>query len=299
MRQLLRITTTFALGFFLTVGMAFGQGPAPEAGDDNEAIVEQEGNNAEVEITQTAVTSGTKNFADIDQDGAVNHIAKITQTTGNGDTGLGEDTGNDAYLDQNERGGARSRAFIVQGQSSPPSKSGQGNELRLEQTGNNLANVTQAKESTLEGYFGDRAIQRSVGGTALNEIDVSQTGNEEIVGVDQRGSGHYVEADQGAGNRHEAQLLQRGTNQLARVTQSTSRKFADVKQYGSDNEVAIAQGLQNVENVERSSAFVLQDGINNRTDVIQNGGDNLADVLQSGSNGEVTVNQTGTETTSP
>lgn len=283
MRQFLKITSIFALALVFTAGMAFGQD------DNNEATVNQDGNNSEATVTQTS--DGILNSAVVNQNGgSSNHVAKITQTSTAAES---EDDANEVTLNQFRRAGFSSEAYIEQGNTSDFPSARAGNQVNLNQRGNTRADIKQGRTSTLEGYFGDFAIQSSNG--AKSTIDVSQAGGDATVGVDQRGTSHEIIATQGSGNNHDAQFLQRGSNHLAKVTQDVTGKEAEVRQFGSGHETVIAQGLESSGGVQSSVAYVEQNGVNHRTDVIQNGGWNDADVTQTGSNGTVTINQTGSE----
>ena len=106
MRQLLKITTTFALALVFTAGMAFGQSP----GDDNEAEVNQDGN-SEAVVNQNATVSDASNDAFVDQAGNGN-VAKITQTDNGGSQNLGT-SGNEVDLRQTQNSNGSSQAWLM------------------------------------------------------------------------------------------------------------------------------------------------------------------------------------------
>jgi hypothetical protein len=286
MRQLLKITSIFALALLFTAGTAFAQ---------NESTVDQEGVNSSATVTQNSADDGAKNVADVMQNGlSSSHIAQITQTANQKAADNGIDP-NKVDLRQTRQAGYSAEAYIVQGDESTFPSATAGNEVNLRQEGNVRADVQQGRTSTLEGFSGKFAIQRSTG--AKSKIDVSSAGGNATVGVDQRGTNHQINATQGAGNNHNAQFLQRGSGHLAQVTQGVTAKEVEVRQYGSSNEAFIAQGQNSLPpgGVQRSNAYVRQDGTNLRTDIVQDGGANTANVTQNGSNGTVAIDQNGGE----
>lgn len=156
-----------------------------------------------------------------------------------------------------------------------------------DQSGENNTNIIYQEGI---GNFADVEGQRS-GGPAGNDINIYQDGDYHKVGTG-TGTGAYQE---GVGN--DMDIDQTGEYNAAGTesVQGISSEWSGVPnqeggqglvQLGSDNEMTILQTGDN-----NTVKFVLQDGIQNMTDIMQNNSGNFTDVTQKGFGNETTVTQ--------
>lgn len=222
MRQLLKITTTFALALVLTAGMAFGQAEqsttVDQSGDRNDATVEQmtQTNESDVYINQ----SGSRNVGNITQQYGQFHDADLNQS------------------------GSRNYAELVQDNTNTTAD--------LDQEGSrNVIDADQRNYEFTFGYAGTAYLDIYQSGDR-NNASVSQDGRGQMTGiVSQNGSRNYVELSQmtpgGEGVSESvsnyANFDQNGFKNDAFVTQSGDKiNEAWVNQSGSHNSVSITQG---------------------------------------------------------
>jgi hypothetical protein len=234
------------LGLFFAAGSAFAQ--------SNDATVDQTGDYHEASIEQ----SGELNFA--------------TVTQGNGY--------NEVVLSQESNAAGSSSATITQDVSAT-SSANRGQEVKLDQVGYNLANITQgAAGNKVLNYTEDgAATQTSVGG--LNTLTVTQNTAWSRVFVDQMEGGNTATVSQFGGNGFVASILQNSENNTATVSQTGSSSEIDIQQNDSGNHTAtVTQG------------FNFQDGTNNGT-VVQNGLSQTSTLTQYGDGNLSTITQSG------
>jgi len=274
MRQLLKITTTFALALVFTAGMAFGQ----DSDDRNRATVDQDGNGSEATVTQTLDGDKGFNTANVFQRNGA-QTATIRQTTPSGDGNskaladvqqLGSG-GNDALVDQTRRRGAK--AFLKQ--------NGQDNDADVAQTGGDVlrgydgANTSRGSERALQVGIANE-LKVFQGRDPANFDNVTNSFHEARVTQDGNYNDGFIE-QQGQGA--EANLLQDGGLNEATIIQGSASSgnnsngvLADVQQLGVGNEATVTQFRKD------SEAFILQDGSSNFVDAFQNVGSGASDV---------------------
>jgi len=281
MRQLLKITSIFALALVFSAGMAFGQ----DSDDRNRADVDQGGNGSEATVTQTLGGDKGFNTANVFQrDGA--QTATIRQTTPSGDGNsealadvqqLGSG-GNNALVDQTRRGGAE--AFLKQYGS------------------DNNADVAQTGEDVLKGYDGtnnslgsERAIQ--LGNS--NDLQVFQGRNPGDFSF-VTNSNHEARVTQN-GNSNEGFIEQQGANSVAKLLQDGAMNEATIQQGGEAKPRNQSNGASaDVQQLGQSNeVYSLQWEKDGEVNILQDGSSNFVRSLQGGSsfdNGNtLTVNQ--------
>jgi len=282
MRQLLKITSIFALALVFTAGMAFAQ-------EDEATVTQKGGNSSNADITQTTgqPNDGNGKEATVLQVGN-GHDVSITQSY----TGIGSEE-DQSFADVIQRVG-NAKAEINQ------SSDGKAYTLKLTQTGNNFADIDQEGPSVISGFFGDRARQRNTGGA-------TGVKNTLVLDFDQGSSNNAGVRQVGQGN--EAYATSGGLNTI-NFRQIGNYNFLDVEA-GKNSSVTAEQigGNENVARLDQedgssgngASATVFQDGFRNRlagTDgkftfakqgagaelgLTQVGNDNLAEVDQASS----------------
>jgi hypothetical protein len=304
MRQLLRTTATVFVALVFTAGMAFGQ--------DSDATVTQNANDSEATIEQTN-NSDRSLTGSINQSGD-NHEATITQTIkGDGPSASAsvEQSGSEAFAEviQNLDNSGKdvtatvtqdglNDAFVTQGSNMSNSRvdltqTYKGSMARGEGDDRNLAEINQKSG-------GSRVIASQTG--VSNEMFVDQLPlvNNVASELIQDGDNNLIDLNQG--NRSfdptrssEADILQRGDQNVARLTQTSNDNVADVTQDGDGNTLRGAS-LNNGQAVGVAGSFASQDGYASLT-LDQSGTDNVASVGQSGgvagNSNMVTINQTG------
>ncbi len=243
MRQLLRITVTFALALVFSAGMAFGQSnetTVDQVGDDHDANVTQQGGNNDADVTQ--LNNANQKF-----------VEGLARDVLGGGTILNEFTpsGNGENFLRLLQDGADNEADVQQ--------AGELNEIFLDQSGGAFAEVDQGGTGNLlDGFAGD-AIQRmgselnlSQDGNnntlllnqegGINEANLLQVGNG--FGVISDGATAYIDQD-GGGNVlegiDETKALQSGNFELD-LTQTGSNNEAYIRQQGAFSNFVIGPG---------------------------------------------------------
>jgi hypothetical protein len=261
MRQLLRITATFALALVFSAGVAFGQqntanitqsGPDGGYGD---AIVDQDGSDLTATIEQLAARdnedgnyaeisqtdNGSSNEAYIDQGGDKN-IAEITQVGGSGN--YAEITGQNAFSNNG-------KAFQVNGTKNSDifiDMNGGGNFTFFSES---VARARQESQSNSE-----IDIDISHGGVGADVDAVQKNGSSNTMDLDLTGSGNTVDVLQEDGSVYEAVVTQNapgrrstgdltvridqlnGSSHYVNVTQSGNGHTADITQKGGTRHFA-------------------------------------------------------------
>jgi hypothetical protein len=331
MRQLLRITATFALALVFSAGMAFGQSPDNETqvdqeGNDNTADVEQVGQNQRAFVDQ----NGPGNSADADE----GHRAFITQK-GIQDGIDGKN--NTAVVDQRFESNFAHSTTINQfgaGNQAGANQGGNfaGNTVEIEQTGeNNYSAIQQSSAVTFKStQTGDNNIIAGFApgfdqlsppdgarGPARQETGAPFDGDLGLMDFTQMGDGNRIAgAEQNVG-RSLAKVYQDGGSEITVLTQTGgdhtvrldqfSGSEAEIIQKGSNNELAGADqdgnfidgGVAEQTNADLNfygEKSALQNGSGNELGLFQDNG--TANISQLGSSNKAVLYQDGSNTTS-
>lgn len=264
--------STLTLGLLFAAGTAFAQ--------NNDATVDQAGDFHEATITQT----GELNFA--------------TVTQGNGY--------NEVILNQESNAAGSSTANIIQDVSAT-SSANRGQEVKLDQVGYNLANITQgAAGNKVLNYTEDgAATQTSIGG--LNNLTIYQGTAWSRVFVDQMEGGNTANVSQSGGNGFVASILQNSADNFVSVIQTGGGSDIDIQQNDAGNHTAtVMQGLNFqdgahegtiVQNGDSQTATLTQYGDGNWSSITQGGEMNIATVMQDGLSNMATATQSGVSNT--
>ncbi len=293
MRQLLRITATFALALVFSAGMAFGQSntsTVDQTGEDHSADVIQNGGNNTVDLEQ----------ADTDlSDGVTNNMeANVRQKF----------SGNEAYIDQKGKAG-----LIGPGKSTADAdvdQVGNNNFLDLEQgpyfgkhsadidqLGNN--NTVRLRSSNGGGeanvYFEgnqNKLVRSNSSGQILSGEKVVQkngSGRTQFIDVTVDGNANKIGADQQNGN---------GTDELT-IDIVGSENFVPTYQgaKSGDIDITVADGYDNflkaIQTGNNSTATIDLNGMSDGNQVVinQSSAGNTATITVDGMSNTATVQQ--------
>jgi hypothetical protein len=321
MRQLLKITTTFALALVFSVGMAFGQShdaTVDQIGDDSEADIEQLGSDNEATVFQSEelgvfgqVSGDANHLADILQDGS-NNAADVDQRAEDTEA-LIEQTGSGNVLEADDYGpGSVTQGQVGEDNSIDALQDGDNNVGRINQAGRDFdADLTQDGDNN-EANLNMVGAADLGSATDINNADFAE--NFEAF-VTQNGDGNFADVQQLA--------FDLASVNQATVDQTGDDNYVELSQGDGTNTATITQGdnLGDYENVARldqqqgSTADVLQEGnrnrlsavgakfdfatqVNSTLDLDQDGNDNWAQVDQQASGSSATINQEGSRNTS-
>ncbi len=226
MRQLLRVTATFALALVFSAGMAFGQSQQFEEKDIqkgvNEAQIDQaDADNSDATIRQESEQklgrinqSGGDNLGTVIQLGANKSIVELEQTLGSAEANINVD--------------------VAKGKFSS---------VRLYQEGNNFADIDVTRNDEVSGVDGnDFAKQINTGGKGgdVNDLNVTQESGSDLYAL-QEGEGNDMTVDQdGVGSFEGRQVGDENTIDFTGEHGFTT--FGNfVKQFGDLNEARVNQ----------------------------------------------------------
>ena len=254
MRQLLKITTTFALALVFSAGMAFGQdADITQRSSQNDATVEQSDGDDVADVLQ----NGIDNEATASQGGG-SYIDQVQ--VGNNNEAFGSHSG-DTYLIQEQRGNqneayawAESDATVTQEQL------GSENLARVGQSGGKYGPTTINQSSDVRQFqSGDRnlaEIEVRQGNGRNNSFGQRQSGNSNTAKILDVGSGNTVTQIQ-VGNNNESVVgarnadpqlggadvftEQRGHRNSAIVGGGVGSYDATIQQFGNDNTATVTQ----------------------------------------------------------
>ena len=293
MRQLLRITATFALVLVFSAGMAFGQendAEVQQIGGENDSEVEQTGSNADATILQGLTGNEDRGYLRFGDDAeSVNSFARVDQ-----------DGNSDAFVIQEGPEGFGDNSATV-------SQTGDDHDADLEQyslfvaptgipyfgAGNNKAEIIQ------KGGDNNSAELRQLVGE--NEAYITQTGSDNVFEDEvptafsvpgQSGSNNFLDVDQ-SGDANEAIVDQSASNSRTELTQENGGNFAEINMTGGFSGDGNSFTIPTNQRV-----FVTQAG-DDEAEITQespaSGGDNYADLQQNGSGvvNEATLDQIG------
>lgn len=253
MRQLLKITTTFTLTLVLTAGMAF----TPGAFAQENADIDQNGNDGVVEVTQERANDEPLDEAVVQQGGNQN-LTEIDQASqGEGASNFAEvlqrGFDNDIFIDQSD-GGAKDNSAAIAFQES-----------------GTAFNVIDVEQTSINGEVGDSYLSQ-INGTQNSLIDIDQRNRNK------------ADAKQSGQNDSEIYIDQSGI----RGSPFNSETKAKQTQGGGDNVIDVTQsaGFGSGVNEFTGSVTVTQRAANDAyAQVEQTGTDNAAseaEVFQTG-----------------
>jgi len=226
MRQLLKITSIFALALVFTAGMAFGQNNEATIDQDdanNTATVNQVKNNNFADVTQSGDNTNTANIQQVIQDG---NVARLIQDNGasaeiwtRGATVKGYD---DAFAHQINTG-----------------------------EGSNTLNIASENNATTGLYevdqlAGDNVIDIDrIGGTGNVHVRALQSSSSNNATIDLKDS-PFVEVRQTGSGSHEATITtsrggENGPENTVSVDQSGFDNATTVNQLGPNNTATVDQ----------------------------------------------------------
>lgn len=243
MRQLLKITSIFALALVFTAGTAFGQ-------DDNDADVDATGNNNTATIQQTG-QGGTATIEQIGdnntadgfffgvEDKGVNNTSNLTQIGNNNQvwTRFGDPTrGNEINVDQGESGSESFQSFATVVFKGPGSSQAKNNDVDVGQFGRSQTATIQVRGGigndidVLQENRGNE-VDRLGSGNGSNGVELVESNNN-IVDITQEGTfgSAYTAID--GGGQNTVDIMQNANSQNAEVNINN----------GFGNTVDIAQG---------------------------------------------------------
>ncbi|WP_118840544.1 curlin repeat-containing protein [Salinibacter ruber] len=288
MRQLLRITATFALALVFTAGMAFGQ-------DANEATVDQTGDKNEATVLQEILgTAPNKTFLD-QENGSEAFVFQLSRGAANVLTGFG---GNDAFqkngeleVNQQTTVGAMIRLNQVGGVADLD-QVGSYHRIELRQGSGSEANIDQGafregpgsatgpsdgQIALVDQESGDFAdVEQGEVGHDNNFLDLNQNNGSNSAIVEQ------VEAESGNEFPQSPNARPGPNNNVARLDQYGGSD-AEVYQRGVQNRLSGTTGKGSFATQGNGSFLRLkQNGDKNWTALDQNSGRQVARLDQSG-----------------
>ncbi len=297
----LLLTSTTALGLSMSAAVA----------DNNEAFTDQQGNNNDAQIDQTAADNstvgietpagnvngpalqdGNNNTLSIEQIGTSNNVAEDTLSGALVQSGLTQDgNDNDMTILQSRTGGVTTFGNMLKW----AEQDGNRNELSINQTSDGGTNTANASQTGNDNVAEVSQSNTATGTNFSNNNFVSQSSSPTA------GTGGVVQD----GNRNEAYVDQDGYDlRLSRLEQTGNENFADVDMVGNDiGNGGLTPGFSGASNA--SGSVVAQTGNRNDTDMFlsgvgvvygvkQIGNDNLAqNISVTGDDNSIGVGQYG------
>ncbi|WP_043551555.1 hypothetical protein [Salinibacter ruber] len=280
MRQLLRITATFALALVFSSGMAFGQ-------SNNEADLSQTSSESRATITQsgdnyTELKQQATSKATITQTGEGNEVNQFVQKAGpvvRKNRGGGEfvnlanidQIGNDNTVGSRYGATETQSAAFGGGGKLTLDQFGDKNELKIVQNGKATATITQKNGGGNSREGNTAKVDQNPLNASGSTLELVQVGLENESVINQNA------ATNGVGN------------------------FANIDVAGVGNEVDADQGTKGTQSDDNDLYLNMQDSRNtagggqryNTVDIDQNGGDGTVDAGISGRVNTITVTQSG------
>lgn len=292
MNQAVKQLFTVAFALVFLAGTAFAQ---------NTTDIDQTGSqgNSTANVTQI---NGTDNSATVNQNsgflngavttlsGRIGHVTEILQD--------GSDNIGDVVQTQNQAG-----TFIDQ--------VGDENETRISQAGFSTANVMQTGNRNIVGDFSNpsgaaSSEQNSTSfPSSANELDVTQIGDDNTVGVDQRdntdadimitGDRNDVRVDQFEifGDKDVADITVSGNDNVGYVTQAGGgNSFTLTQQNGDFNEARVDQSGGAIADILQDGSMNIVQGISGASSIGVSANGSTLDVDQLGTGNTLSLDQT-------